>query len=379
MKPDLEYELRFVTNDADLEALYRLWYQICVAEMGRYQGVAEHASQRLVSDGAGGGVLIGAFRRDGSAVGSFRLRSGKHRPFPDDYQTLYDLPRFADLITPAQMCVLDRMMLLPEYRSGLLPLHIFFEMITYALKQDLEVAFADCEPHLLNLYYRLGLRNHAPGFYRPGFGYMIPLMLVRGHAEQQWRVRSPLLAHAGWPDVSSELGLALSRRVDAGAVVVSELLTGDGAPGWEEVVARCRRLHTGATSLFAGLSEAELRQCLRRSHLIRCRRGDRLVTRGAAFNRTLFLVMGGMAELHGADRPPVALEPGAVFGEHALLVQSAQPADVFAASDDVEVLALSDGTLRPLLDGDGESPLTARLLRNLARILAAAAGMTDQK
>lgn len=370
MKPNLEYELRFVTSDAELEALYHLWYQICVAEMGRYQAVAEHTRQRLVADGAGGGVLIGAFRRDGSAVGSFRLRSGKHRPFPDDYQVLYDLPRFADLITPAQICVLDRMMLLPEYRNTLLPLHIFFEMITYALKQDIEVALADCEPHLLNLYYRLGLRNHAPGFYRPGFGYMVPLILIRGHAEQQWRVRSPLLAHVGWPDVSTELGLALARRVDTGGVVVSELLTGDGDPRWERVVALCRRLQAGATSLFAGLSEIELRQCLRRSHLIRCRQGDQLVTRGVAFNRTLFLLMDGVAEVRRPDRPPTPLQPGAVFGELGLLAQSAHDADVVAASDDVQVLALSEGTLRPLLDG--ESALTARLLRSLARILSTA-------
>ena len=370
MKPNLEYELRFVTSDAELEALYRLWYQVCVTEMGRYQDIAEHARQRLVADGAGGGVLLGAFCRDGSAVGSFRLRSGKHRPFPDDYQVLYDLPRFADLITPAQMCVLDRMILLPEYRNTLLPLHFFFEIITYALKENLEVAFADCEPHLLNLYYRLGLRNHAPGFYRPGFGYMIPLVLIRGDAEQQWRVRSPVLAHVNWPEVSTELGLALARRVDTGAVVVSELLTGDGDPRWEHVVAQCRRLHTGATSLFAGLSEVELRQCLQRSHLVRCRRGDLLITRGAAWSRTLFLLMGGMAEVRKPDRPPIPLHPGAVFGELGLLAQSAHTADVVAASDDVQVLALSEGTLRPLLDG--ESALTARLLRNLARILSTA-------
>jgi hypothetical protein len=364
MQSNLDYELRFVTSDADLEAVYRLWYQICVAEMGRYQEVAEHAHERLVADGAGGGLLLGAFRRDGAAVGTLRLRSGKHRPFPDEYQTLYDLPRFADLITPAQMCVLDRMMILPEYRTTLLPLHIFFEIITDALRQGLEVAFCDCEPHLLNVYYRLGLRNHAPGFYRPSFGYMIPLMLIRGDAEQQWRVRSPLLAHVGWPKESTELGLALARRLDS-SVVVSELLTGDGDPRWERVVALCASLPAG--SLFTGLSDAERRQCLHRSHLLRCRKGDRLITRGTAYNRTLFVVMDGVVEVHRPGRPPIPLARGEIFGELGLLMQSARTADVIAAGDDVQILTLSEGALRPLLEG--ESALTARLLRNLARIL----------
>lgn len=369
MKTSLEYELRFVTGGADLEALFRLWYQVCVVEMGRYQAVAEHTHQRLVVDGAGGGVLIGAFGHDGEAVASLRLRSGKHGPIPDEYQTFYDLPRFADLITPEQVCMLDRTMIAPEYRSSLLPLHIFFEAIKYGRQQELLVAFGNCEPHLLNHYYRLGLRNHAPAFFLPSFGYLFPLMLISGDVERQWRVRSPLLAHTAWNTESTELGLALARRADAGAVVVSEFLTGDDDPRWQQVTAWCRALHTGERSLFEGISEAELRQCLYRAHLMQCRRGDQLITRGAAFNRTLFLVMSGVVEVRRPERAPIPLAPGAVFGELGLLMQTARTADVVAASDDVQVLALSEGTLRPLLDGT--SALTARLLRNLARILGA--------
>ena len=61
------------------------------------------------------------------------------------------------------------------------------------------------------------------------------------------------------------------------------------------------------------------------------------------------------------------LGEGDVFGEMAFLLGVPRQTDVYAATPDVRILSLSDGTLRTLMDE--EPSLAAKLLFNISRML----------
>ena len=61
------------------------------------------------------------------------------------------------------------------------------------------------------------------------------------------------------------------------------------------------------------------------------------------------------------------IRSGEVFGEMAFLLERPRTHDVYAASDSVRVLSLSEGTIRKMVSGD--PAVAAKLLFNISRML----------
>ncbi|HEX6382891.1 MAG TPA: cyclic nucleotide-binding domain-containing protein, partial [Acidimicrobiia bacterium] len=83
--------------------------------------------------------------------------------------------------------------------------------------------------------------------------------------------------------------------------------------------------------------------------------------------RNLFLVLSGTLEVRHEGRLLNVLGQGDVFGEMAFLLGLPRQTDVYAATPDVKIMSLSEGTLRKLMDE--APPLAAKLLFNIARML----------
>jgi CRP-like cAMP-binding protein len=121
-----------------------------------------------------------------------------------------------------------------------------------------------------------------------------------------------------------------------------------------------------AVHAFSGFDDQELQQCLRRSSVIACSAGDRLVKKGGSSNN-LFVVLAGSLEVREADALINTLNPGNVFGETAFLLGVPRQRDVIAVTDDLRVLALSDTAIRKLMTDQPAS--AAKLLLNLSKML----------
>ena len=72
-------------------------------------------------------------------------------------------------------------------------------------------------------------------------------------------------------------------------------------------------------------------------------------------------------EARDGDSARGSIEPGDVFGETAFVLECNRTLDVYATAPGTRILSLSDRTLRRLTADD--SPLAAKLLRNLSRTL----------
>jgi CRP-like cAMP-binding protein len=115
-----------------------------------------------------------------------------------------------------------------------------------------------------------------------------------------------------------------------------------------------------------GLSEQEADRCLPRSNIIECQAGDRVLKKGGVA-RNMFVVLGGTLEVRDGETLIRVMGPGDVFGEMAFLLGRPRAADVYAVTDGVRVLSLSESTIREMIASDPS--VAARLLLNVAKIL----------
>ena len=119
-------------------------------------------------------------------------------------------------------------------------------------------------------------------------------------------------------------------------------------------------------SALDGLSEEEAERCLGHSNIIECEAGDRVLKKGGVA-RNLFVVLDGTVEVRDGDATLAVLGPGDVFGEMAFLLDRPRSADVYAATDGVRVLSLSEGAIRKLIESN--PGVAARLLLNISKML----------
>ena len=119
-------------------------------------------------------------------------------------------------------------------------------------------------------------------------------------------------------------------------------------------------------SAFHGFSDDEVERCLARSNVIECAVGDRVLKKGGVA-RNIFVVLDGTLEARDDDRVVGVLSTGDVFGEMAFLLERPRTLDVYAASDPVRVLSLSERTLRTMVSED--PGVAAKLLFNISKML----------
>ena len=89
--------------------------------------------------------------------------------------------------------------------------------------------------------------------------------------------------------------------------------------------------------------------------------------KAGGIGRNIFVVLHGNLEARDGDRVVGLLSRGDVFGETAFLLDRPRTVDVYAATDDVSVLSLSDGAIRRMINED--PAVAAKVLLNLSRML----------
>jgi len=234
------------------------------------------------------------------------------------------------------------------------------------IRAGVELSFCDCEPHLVGLYSRLGMRQSGRLFNDGAGRLMVPMIgLVDGKYLED--IAAPLLAFVQVPRCSDRLRTAIDARI-AERKTVRELDAMDDVEEWTALYATLTAPAASRTSLLHGLDEHDSKALLAHAHVIECRRGEAIIRTDHAA-RTVFVVLEGTVEVRDGGRVVATMGEQAVFGEVAFLLGGRRMSDVYAASDRVRVLTLSDGTLRELIRS--ESELAAKLLLNLSRSLAA--------
>ena len=348
--------IRFAATDADREQVWRLRYRIYVGEMGYDFGATD--DERLPDVPPKNNRLLLA-EQDGETVGTVAIDWGGDLAFSAEDRAVYQLDRFEAAVPRAQLMMVTRFMSTAEARQGQAPELLLDAALRFALERGVAVLFLDCRPHLINTYMRLGFRPYAPTASHPIPGILVPLVLLLDDHAHLVRVRSRFAA------------LAQSRPADPVRLARLSALIPETSPirtlaanagDWQAVAAELGQ----KAELLDGLDEAEVLQLLDQGTVLSCSPGQPIVVQGNG-DRTVFLMLEGLAEVWRDGAAVGIVGPGGTFGEVALLTGRPRIADVVAATQ-CRILSLRDRTLSTLVQE--HSMLGAKLLRNLATGLA---------
>jgi CRP-like cAMP-binding protein/predicted GNAT family N-acyltransferase len=357
-------ETREARSEADLRAVQRFKYEIYVAEMGRYTGIADH-DQRLLAeedDPTSHHFLVTV---DGKLAATMRLTWGGDDALTQRHVDQYDLAEFLAHLAPADLVVGERFMIDPAYRGSTILFDLFKTYMNFVNDRRIQLIFGDCEPHLLNTYQALGFRTYTErNVNSPETGYLIPLVIVAEDVEHMRRIASPLA------EVLTDFGD--NARVPAN---IDELLAGGAAVKLERAdaedfiddfrksAAEANALESG---LFSNMSEEEIAVCLQKSAIIGCQPGDRVIKCGNVANN-MGMVLSGYLEVRDGDKAIGRIGPGEMFGEIAFFLKLPRTMDVVAVEDGTKIVSLNDKAMRNLIESNSDS--AARLLYNISRIL----------
>ncbi|HEU5033332.1 MAG TPA: GNAT family N-acetyltransferase [Mycobacteriales bacterium] len=345
-------EVHPATSAADVEAVLRLRYETYVAELRLFTDVADHEHRRLGDEHDQTAHLLLA-TVDGEPGGTIRLVVGASVRHPE-FEENYDISRWCpDPVSPEEVMVCSKFAVLPAHRRGLVPWELIRATVEFGLSHGVELVFCDCQPHLVSLYESLGFRSYRSTYRDPHIAATVPLVLLANDVDHLEQIGSPLL----------DLGIRGRRRTRSTMRALAVL--GDSSAGTCAEAATPERLRRLAA--FDGLTDDELQTVISRGQILRLGSGDRLIQTGHA-THTMYVVLGGVFRVVDEGGTVAQFSTGDLIGEIAFLLRGQRTADVYAASEDAQALALSDTTLTHLIAEHG--PAAAKLLHNLARTLA---------
>ncbi|HEY3352114.1 MAG TPA: GNAT family N-acetyltransferase [Polyangia bacterium] len=356
-------ETRRAETAEEREAIARLTYDIYVDEMG-WDDIGDRERRTVTFPDDASARFVYA-TDEGKVVGAIRVQLGADGPFTAETEQTYDLGRFAGVAAPAEMAVLTRLMARPEHRAGFVPFALMAAAAELAVRQGVQLFFCDCQPHLLNLYTKVGFRTYARCFSHPIVGLMIPLVAAPLDVEHQRRIGSPFLALAEQHHRPSPIPALLDQLLATGEAT-TRISGQDEAARWVAEYEQACRQTERRVGLFDGMPQETIARILDRGSILDCRAGDRIIRKGVA-DRTLYVILQGTVEIRVGEQVTDVATRGDVIGEIAYLMQAPRTANVYAATDDVRIVSLREKALAELREGNPD--VAARLFENLSRIL----------
>lgn len=364
--------IKVAQTEEERQQVYRLRYDIYVAEMNMFAKVADHAARRLTDPHDEHSQLLIA-SVGGEPVGTMRLTFGADRPFSGEFLATYGMDMFFPVVPAEAMMVFTRFIVRAAHRSTALPFQLIAEAARTGSTRGVELAFCDCQPHLINLYARLGFRAYRHTYNDPHMALMVPLVMIAGDGDYLRNVGSPLLGTVIDPGTPTS---GLARRA------VRMLPPKPPVRSLEYTRAYDWRAETGsehpdeALRVFEDLDDTQLAEILARSHIIDVAPDDHLIRHGQV-TRTMYVLLSGELQYWAGQVHLGNATIGEAAGDVAFFLRRPRTIDVIAGPDGARVLTLNEPALRNLMRS--RSPAAAILLLNLCRMLAerVAARSTD--
>ncbi len=352
----------FAASQEEREAIFRLRYRIYVEGMHIFEEEADHEQRMLFGENDETARLLYA-RIDGEIVGALRLNLGVDGAFTEEVKQTYNLDNFLPAINERRMLVITRFMVTEPYRGSVLGFNLIAEVAKTCIKEKIELAFCDCQPHLVSYYQRIGFKSYACDVYNDSeFGIMAPLALVIGDAQHLKSVNSPLLHAFSQRPTNTHLVTMLNELFGPPAVKYATTLFEDQNDTLSTVLSR------GKVPLFDGLSREDISRIIVLGHVFDCAPNDRVIRKGQPVT-TMYILLAGTLEIKdGGGEVVYQSKAGEVIGEMAMLLVTRRTADVYAGSEGARLLSLNEKVLQQCFNTP--SKMSSRLLLNLSKLLA---------
>jgi predicted GNAT family N-acyltransferase len=345
-------------NDlATMQQVWRLRYETYF-ETQHFADPDADMENRWLKDDRDTTATILIARVNGSIVGTVRLLRGGQSVFSAGEIAAYGLDRLEGIVSPDTVATVDRFMVTPEHRGGGPAAMLMMRITQIGLEQGVQVAFCDCEPHLVNLYRRFGFMPYKSVVSHAAVGVLVPLVVVRDVVAL--KSRNALMSRMIPSDtVGTDQATVLRALSDSVPGIVSE-----ESGGLSDVISQ---LVTQPDNywLFANITDEDAARILKSGHRIDLNDGDMLVREGHV-STTMYSILTGTFEVRHGTSVVDVIGPGDTFGEVAFLLDQPRTADVVSIGPS-SVVAFDTAKLRALIDSN--PTLAATFLLNLSKLL----------
>lgn len=325
-------------SEAEREAIYRFRYQVHVSEMNRHIPGIDH-SRRIITDALDPWSDLGyAALENGRIIGTVRVTLGKAEDFPDDLARVFQLERFQEFNPNHKIiCLGTKVMVDPLFHGTPAFFKLMVRGYEYYREHNIQFSFGGCNPYLLPMYEQLGYRRLTSGFQDPGYGFVVPILLMPADIEHLTAIRSPYLRIAKkYTNSTAAREWYLANFPEAARYPVS-ILTGEQE--WWDFVSRRAGYPLSDLTVLNGLNEAEAKSLLHIAVPVECQQGNDFLRQEDVCNELNLLLAGTMHITDQSGRVSQA-KAGDVLGTVGLFGQAHHQVDARAVTD-CEILTVS--------------------------------------
>jgi predicted GNAT family N-acyltransferase len=358
MPADQGATVRLAETCEDKAKVFSFRYQTYCVQQQLFLDVADH-DRRWLRDVDDEDGLIWLAEQDGEAVGTLRANVASNGAFSEELTEIFDLEKFVAVIDAERIAVLSRFIVAPQLRGGMVSGGLMAHAAQYGIAHRMDTVFCDCEPHLVDLYRRIGFRPFKPLYNHPTSGLLVPLVLLLSDRDHLVRVNSLMLAliPEDFPHTAEASLLEL---------IGSDVVRSPDTRLFADMETRANGDVDTPSSLLDGLTVEERERLFTRSNVLSVRSGDALI-RASHVSRTVYVVLDGTFQITVGEQIVGVAVPGDFFGEIALLLDASRTAEVRAVTPG-EVVAVSDRVLQRLIVE--EPAIASKVLLNFSRGLA---------
>ena len=341
----MSIDYRPVSRGDDYDAVRRLRYDVIAIEEGLRVDGMDPEKGTLGDALDERSLIVGAF--DGAqAVATVRCTPIGALPGDSHLRSRFTPELFP--VGPSQQVTIGRLVVRESHRGAAISVALLGMIHRHLVREDIELAFLECNPRLLPLYEQLGARLFRAGIADPQCGLMTPMVYVVGDVEHARRVGSPLASPGAAPNSAPAARLAAWFEATFGRGCGPASLRHLPARNLADVLAS---VVASRSPLFEQMDERDVGTILRNSAVVHLPAATPILPFGSA-GTDMYLLLRGCVALRSraSATPPLLLYPGEFFGgERFACGEGPQPfgADAVAVGA-VRLLSISTEWIRRL-------------------------------
>jgi hypothetical protein len=321
--------------------IYRFRYSVYVEEMGKKIASPAREGKMLFDPMDERSILLYA-HVEGEIAGTLRIYIETIKDFSRDMAEMFAMDRFSKFSKDGekQLCAFpSKLMIAPAYRKSQALSFLLGRMYEIFRDYKLQFAFIGCNPHLIPLYEQIGFhRLDHQGVIDPGYGYLVPLILVVEDIEHFRAVRSPFFRGARKRENSPEAAMWFAKEFSELRSIVNSQLVGEDVL-WESLTNKLKQHPQKSISIIQDLTEIEAKKFLLMGAIFPCKADEVIVTPGDGADE-LYILLSGLLRAYNPDSgQEVLVTPGQVFGECGL-IPPAKQIERIAVVSNAEVLVI---------------------------------------
>jgi predicted GNAT family N-acyltransferase len=178
--------IRLAKTEEELQAVYRLRYQVYVEELGATMEYADHQQKALSDEWDKTADIIGAWQND-ELVGCVRLNYS-HNTDLSEYESFY-----SKLVNgnSNSISISSKWVVAQAFRRTILSARLSQGCYAQMHVRSAYLNYLTCQTNLVGLYSRMGFRICGASFFHPEAGCLTPMVLVVQDYEYLQQIKSP--------------------------------------------------------------------------------------------------------------------------------------------------------------------------------------------